>query len=111
MSTPLPQAVAAYFQLSNAADLTSLKHCFTETAIVRDEGREHQGHAAIQAWMAAARQHYRFTTEIGESETLVDAIRVRTRISGNFPGSPVTLDQVFTLSGDRIASLEIKPCP
>ena len=111
MSTPLPKAVAAYFQLSNAADFTRLKHCFTDTAIVRDEGREYQGHAAIQDWMAAARQHYRFTSEMGSSETLLDAIRVQTRVSGNFPGSPVNLDHVFTLSGDRIASLEIKPCP
>ena len=111
MSTPLPKAVAAYFQLSNAADCTRLKHCFTDTAIVRDEGREYQGHAAIQDWMAAARQQYQFTTETGDSETLLDTIRVHTRVSGNFPGSPVNLDQVFTLSGERIASLEITPCP
>jgi hypothetical protein len=30
------------------------------------------------------------------------------RVAGDFPGSPVTLDHVFRLEGDRIASLEIR---
>jgi hypothetical protein len=29
-------------------------------------------------------------------------------MTGNFPGSPVTVDFVFTLEGGKIAALEIK---
>jgi len=32
---------------------------------------------------------------------------VSTKLTGNFPGSPVTLDFVFTLEGGKIAALEI----
>lgn len=33
---------------------------------------------------------------------------VTARVSGNFPGSPVNLDHIFGIEGDRIASLEIR---
>jgi hypothetical protein len=33
---------------------------------------------------------------------------VSTKLTGNFPGSPLTLDFVFTLEGGKIAALEIK---
>ena len=29
------------------------------------------------------------------------------RLTGNFPGSPIELEFVFTLAGDKIVSLEI----
>jgi hypothetical protein len=32
---------------------------------------------------------------------------VRTKLTGDFPGSPITLDFVFTLEGGKIAALEI----
>jgi hypothetical protein len=30
------------------------------------------------------------------------------KVSGNFPGSPVNLEHIFRLKGDKIASLEIR---
>ena len=30
------------------------------------------------------------------------------KVSGNFPGSPMKLDHVFKIDGDRIVSLEIR---
>jgi hypothetical protein len=35
-------------------------------------------------------------------------VTLRARIAGDFPGSPVELDHIFTLSNDEIASLEIR---
>jgi hypothetical protein len=35
------------------------------------------------------------------------SVRVRARVSGNFPGSPVELEHVFRLGGGKIESLEI----
>ena len=32
---------------------------------------------------------------------------VTNRLTGNFPGSPIELEFVFTLAGDKIVSLEI----
>lgn len=34
---------------------------------------------------------------------------VTAHLTGNFPGSPVDLRYAFTLSGDKIARLEIVP--
>ena len=34
-------------------------------------------------------------------------IIVTNRLTGNFPGSPIELEFVFTLDGDKIAALEI----
>jgi len=34
---------------------------------------------------------------------------VTSRLTGNFPGSPVDLRYFFRLEGDKIASLEIVP--
>jgi len=33
---------------------------------------------------------------------------VTSKLSGDFPGSPVTLEFVFKLQGDKIVSLEIQ---
>lgn len=35
-------------------------------------------------------------------------IIVSAKVSGNFPGSPITLNHIFELAGDRIVSLEIR---
>jgi len=31
------------------------------------------------------------------------------KVSGNFPGSPISLQHIFEIEGDRIVSLEIRP--
>jgi hypothetical protein len=38
-----------------------------------------------------------------------DKTIVTGRVSGDFPGSPVELRYTFTLAGDKIARLEIRP--
>jgi ketosteroid isomerase-like protein len=50
----LPKAIAAYIAASNAHDADACAACFTEDAIVRDEGREERGVAAIRDWMGPA---------------------------------------------------------
>jgi hypothetical protein len=34
-------------------------------------------------------------------------VKLRARLTGDFPGSPVDLDYTFTLAHDKITSLEI----
>jgi len=76
---------------------------------VRDEGREMEGVAAVREWMRAAFEKYRHSLEV-LSSTKVDGDTVVTcHVSGNFPGSPVDLRHIFTLAGNRIARLEIRP--
>jgi hypothetical protein len=53
MALALPEPIAAYF----AADkdgAEAVARCFTETAIVQDEGHTYTGQAAIQKWQEDA---------------------------------------------------------
>ena len=64
MSMDLPAAIAAYFARSSAHDADACAACFTDDAVVRDEGRERQGKAAIRGWMAEVSEKYRHTVEV-----------------------------------------------
>jgi hypothetical protein len=107
MSTTLPKPVAAYFAADKAADADALARCFVEDGVVRDEGGTFQGVAAIRQWNAVAREKYHHTVEPISAVERDGRIVVTGRVSGNFPGSPVDLEHVFRLEGEKIASLEI----
>ena len=67
-----------------------------------------KGLKAIQAWRLETAKKYQHTLEPVAVSARGDKTVVRTRLTGNFPGSPVTLDFVFTLEGGKIAALEIR---
>jgi hypothetical protein len=108
MTLDLPEPVAAYF----AADRESgeaVARCFTEAAVVKDEGRTHRGREAIRQWKEEVSTRYQYTSEPFACEQRDGAVVVTSRLTGNFPGSPVNLRFFFVLDGDKIASLEIIP--
>lgn len=100
MSIHLPEPVAAYFA-TNSVD------CFAENAVVHDEGGTHQGRAAILEWKEETARKYSFTAKPLAVERENDKWIVSSRVSGNFPGSPVELKYAFRLSDDQIAELAI----
>jgi len=107
MASKLPEIVTNYYAAEASGDYTALAQCFAETGWVRDEGRTHSGRAAIAQWMAAAKEKYSHQTEPTSVETRNGKVVVSARVTGQFPGSPITLDQVFELAGGQILSLEI----
>ena len=109
MTPGLPKPVAAYIEGSNAHDADGCVVWFTEDAVVRDEGREMRGSAAVREWMRAAIAKYRHSLEVLSSRTEGGNTVVTCRVSGNFPGSPVVLQHTFVLSGAKISLLEILP--
>jgi hypothetical protein len=76
---------------------------------VRDEAHTYAGLAAIKRWKAETSRKYTYTSEPFASEERDGKTVVMSRLTGNFPGSPVDLRFFFKLDGDRIASLEIIP--
>jgi hypothetical protein len=109
MTTELPKPIALYISLENGADTGVLPQCFIEHATVRDEGQTIAGLAAIQQWMKDTKKKYRHRMEpLAWVESGGKTI-VTNRLAGDFPGSPITLEFVFTLEGDRIAALQIRP--
>lgn len=103
----LPPAVGAYFDADQQKDEAALAAVFVKGATVRDEGAEHVGPAAIRDWWRAAKARYRHVAQPLEATQADGQTVVRARVTGEFPGSPATLTFAFTLTGDRIARLEI----
>jgi len=108
MQHDLPEPVAAYFA-ADTGDSEAVSRCFTEDAIVTDEGHTYTGRAAIKKWKADASARYQYTSEPFACEREDGKVVVTSRLTGNFPGSPVNLRFFFTLEGDKIASVEIIP--
>jgi hypothetical protein len=107
MPVRLPPPIVLYVEAENAGDVESLSECFAPDAVVRDEGRIYEGLAAIKAWKAETKRKYQHTVEPLASDRKGDRIVVTIRLTGNFPGSPIEVQFVFTLAGDKIVSLEI----
>ena len=103
----LPKPIKLYIAGENTGDANLFDQCFTEGAAVRDENETHRGLADIKKWKAETRKKYQHTVE-PLSFTEEDGKTILTnRLTGNFPGSPIELDFVFTLADDKIVSLEI----
>ena len=107
MSLVLPKPVAAYFAAENRDDTEALVQCFAEHAVVRDEGRTIEGLAAIKQWHVETKKKYHHTVQPIDAVERDGKTVVIGKVSGNFPNSPVTLDYIFGLEGEKIASLEI----
>ena len=108
MSVTLPEPIAAYF----VADKTSpaaVARCFTSDAVVKDEGHTYVGPPAIEKWKADASGKYEYTIEPLSSEQKDGTTVVTSRLTGTFPGSPITLRFSFRLERGKIAALEIAP--
>ncbi|WMT92673.1 nuclear transport factor 2 family protein [Pelagibacterium sp. H642] len=104
MTHNLPQPIARYFAAGSPQEITD---CFADGAEVFDEGRRHHGRDEILRWREEVSK-ISFDQEIlsvrGEGETFV----IKCQVSGSFPGSPIELDHIFVLSGDKIGSLGIE---
>jgi hypothetical protein len=103
----LTRPVAAYIAGANAQDINAVTACFSEGAIVQDEGRTRQGIAAIREWVEEASDKYQPTVEVIDVAETDGRTILTGRVSGSFPGSPIDLRYAFTLEGEKIARLEI----
>lgn len=106
MSLGLPDLLTNYFAAENSTDTESLGACFADHAVVQDEGRTIEGVAAIKQWMGDAKKKYQHTVEPIEVVHRDGKTVVTARVSGSFPNSPVNLDHIFVVEGEKIASLE-----
>lgn len=108
MDITLPAPIDIYFASENAHDPSAIDGCFAADAVVRDEGKTIRGIAVIKAWRVETCEKYRHAVEpLGVS--LQDGrVVVMSKISGEFPSSPIRLEHIFEINGDRITPLEIR---
>jgi len=107
-SLNLPEPIATYFD-ADGGDGKAVARCFTKEAVVKDEGQTHSGIAAIKAWKTAASAKYVYTSQPLALEQKDGRYIVTSRLTSNFPGSPVDLRFAFCLERGKIAYLEITP--
>jgi ketosteroid isomerase-like protein len=107
MSLNLPEPIAAYFA-ADRRDGEAVARCFTNDAVVKDEGRTYTGVAAIKQWETEASAKYTCTCQPLHFEQSGDVSVVTCHIEGNFPGGKADLRFLFRLER-KISSLEIVP--
>lgn len=107
MTISIPAPISSYYAAEQAGDFGALAGCFAPDGTLRDEGQLQTGRAAIAAWMADAKRRYNHRTEVLGIDERDGSFVVSVRVAGNFPNSPVTLEQRFRLEDDRIRRLEI----
>jgi hypothetical protein len=103
----LPKPIALYVAAENSGDPNLFDQCFAENATVRDENETYKGLAAIKKWKAETKRKYQHSVDALSIAEKDGKVVVTNRLTGNFPGSPIELDFVFAIQGDKIVSLEI----
>ncbi|MDF2231250.1 nuclear transport factor 2 family protein [Albimonas sp. CAU 1670] len=104
---PLPAAVSAFFAADAARDAEALARSFSPDGEVRDEGAIHVGREAIRAWWQGAHDRYRFRNAPLDAAEEGGRLRVRVRVTGDFPGAPAVLRFAFETGAAGIRRLEI----
>jgi hypothetical protein len=107
MSIQLQPAIDRYVAIENSGDVEALSECFASNATVRDEGRTYEGLAAITEWKADTKKKYNHTVAPLAVTDRDGKTVLKAKLTGNFPGSPITLEFSFVLKDGKIISLEI----
>ena len=101
----LPNVIVDLTNAQNNFDSVAYTNCFSETAIVFDEGKNHKGKMEIQQWIEKANEEYQAVMKPLEYSTTEEVLKAE--VSGNFPGSPIVLSYRFKLKDGLIESLKI----
>ena len=103
----LPTVVNDLVAAQNNFDSAAYAKCFSETAVVFDEGKTHNGRKEIEHWIADANKRYTATMKpVSFDEKETDSI-LRAEASGNFPGSPILMSYHLKIANHLIQSLKI----
>jgi ketosteroid isomerase-like protein len=101
----LPEVLTDLMAAQNRSDSAAYANCFSETAIVFDEGKKHSGKAAIKNWITRSNQVYKTTMKTLYYSATKQTLEAE--ISGTFPGSPLVLTYQFKIKERQIQSLKI----
>ncbi|HWX17406.1 MAG TPA: nuclear transport factor 2 family protein [Chthoniobacterales bacterium] len=107
MNINLPRIVQEYVDASNKHDVNSILACFSDEAVVRDEGETLHGKKAIEGWIAKTIERYKFQFKPLSIKDRDPEVIVAVEVSGTFDGSPVSLDYRFAIKNDKIVALTI----
>jgi hypothetical protein len=102
---PTPEPIRRFVDATNAGDTEAFLDTFTSDASLTDWGRSFQGREHIAGWNQSDNIGVQSNLRIVRIAEIDGSYRVRIAVKGEgFNGEG---DMVFTLDGDRIASLVI----
>ncbi len=102
MRTNLPPLIARIVKAMNDHDSTAFIACFANHAMVRDEGHDYVGVAAIKGWIEEASRKHQFILDVTSVAERGPNMVVTAQVSGNFDGSPIQLDHHLTIVDGRV---------
>lgn len=103
-----PKPIDAFIQATHDENINALLDCFTESAVIADEGREFRGPEQIKGWSDTHYIGARVRLDILDVRHTGHEVVLNCKVDGNFPGGPFQFAFYFTLMDDKIASLAIK---
>lgn len=103
----LPQVIQDWVKAQDNFDRAAYANCFSETAVVLDEGKTHNGRKEIEQWIAATNEKYKTVMKPLSFEEKGKAGILKAEVSGIFPGSPVILNYHFEFENGLIQLLKI----
>jgi len=103
----LPKVVSDLVSTQNSFDSVAYANCFSETAVVYDEGKAHKGRKEIKHWIEDANTRYEATIQpVSFEEKGAESI-LKAKTSGKFEGSPIVLSYHLEIVGGLIQTLKI----
>ncbi len=103
----LPKVIADLVAAQNQFDSSAYANCFSETAVVLDEGKTHTGRKAIEEWIDESNKKYKSVMKplsiADEGKTSI----LSAECSGTFPGSPAILKFHFGIKDGLIQTLKV----
>ena len=96
-----------YFAAATDPDRERYFALFDDGIVVHDDGRSHEGLAAVRRWRTEIPPVRYGLRDVAVTSTGCQAVA---EISGDFPGSPVTLSFTFERNAQgKITLLDIRP--
>lgn len=103
----LPNVVQELIKAQNSFDSVAYANLFSETSVVHDEGKTHNGRKEVEQWIAEANKKYKSTMEPVEFTQEGNKGVLTANVSGTFPGSPLVLKFHFEINEGTIQSLKV----
>jgi len=103
----LPQVIVDLIKAQDNFDSVAYANCFSETAVVFDEGKTHNGRKEIQDWIQKANEKFETVMKPISFEEKGATSILSAEISGAFEGSPIMLHYHFEIIDGLIQSLTV----
>jgi ketosteroid isomerase-like protein len=101
----LPTVINEFLKAKNSFDSVAFAECFSETAVVFDEGKTHTGRKEIEQWIDNSNKQHQDTLESLDYDEKEDILSAK--VTGTFPQSPIVLKFHFKITDETIQSLKV----